>query len=235
MSLLFDESGAELIADRMKAGGVNIHLAARVASINARDGHVESVALEDGETIAADVAGVAIGTRPAAAFLEGSGIELSNGVVVDTRLRTNVEGIFAAGDAAVIRSGAAMIPCRTWLTAAWQGDRAGRNMAGADETFSEPVFFNASHVYGFRYAVMGNFNPPPSPGIARARLYIPDGHLSVVAENGILSGATLIGDLAPAWALRRAIEHGRAADAAALDGQGIAALWRALDGEPRFL
>lgn len=235
LSLLFDESGAELIAGRMKADGANIHFDARVASINARGGHVESVTLGNGAVIAADVVGVAIGVRPAAAWLEGSGIELSNGVVVDERMRTNVEGIYAAGDAAVMRSGAAMIPCRTWLTASWQGDCAGRNMAGGDGVFHEPVFFNASHVYTMRYAVMGNFNPAPSPRIARARLNIPYGHLSVVAENGILAGATLIGDLAPAWALRRAMEHGRAVDAAALNGRGIAALWRALDGEPRFL
>jgi len=235
LSLLFEESGAELILGRMEADGVNIHRGVGVAAINVREGRIESVALDNGETIAADAAGVAIGARPTAAFLEGSGIELSNGVVVDARLRTNVEGIFAAGDAAVIRSGAATIPCRTWLTAAWQGDRAGRNMAGADEAFSEPVFFNASHVYGFRYAVMGNFNPPPSPGITRARLNVPGGYSSVVTEHGALTGATLIGDLAPAWALRRAIEHGRVMDAERLDGADVGALWRALGGEPRFL
>ena len=41
---------------------------------------------------------VATGVRPTIGFLEGSGIETSQGVVVNDHLQTSVEGIYAAGD-----------------------------------------------------------------------------------------------------------------------------------------
>lgn len=73
--------------------------------------HVEGVELEDtqtGERSRLDVRGlfIAIGHTPATKFLQGSGLELdeSGYVVLKTRSsRTNLEGVFAAGDVADAR------------------------------------------------------------------------------------------------------------------------------------
>ena len=43
---------------------------------------------------------IGVGVRPAVGWLEGSGLELDNGIVVDERCRTNLPDVFAAGDAA---------------------------------------------------------------------------------------------------------------------------------------
>ena len=70
------------------------------------DGRVERVILDSGVIYDADLVVVAIGSLPNTEWLEGSGIDISNGVLVDGGLRavssngTVVENIFAVGDVA---------------------------------------------------------------------------------------------------------------------------------------
>jgi NADPH-dependent 2,4-dienoyl-CoA reductase/sulfur reductase-like enzyme len=75
--------------------GVELRLGQKVGSIEP-----DGIALADGELLAADVVVTAVGVRPAVDWLAGSGIELENGVAVDSRLRTSVDGVYAAGDCA---------------------------------------------------------------------------------------------------------------------------------------
>ena len=70
------------------------------------DGHVQRVILDSGVIFDADLVVVAIGSLPNTEWLEGSGLDISNGVLVDGGLRaltsdgTVVENIFAVGDVA---------------------------------------------------------------------------------------------------------------------------------------
>jgi 3-phenylpropionate/trans-cinnamate dioxygenase ferredoxin reductase subunit len=79
--------------------GVRMHFEDRVASFEGTQ-RVERVVTAGGLTLDCDFVVVGLGVEPITDFLEGSGIELDNGVVVDEWCRTNVEGIFAAGDVA---------------------------------------------------------------------------------------------------------------------------------------
>jgi 3-phenylpropionate/trans-cinnamate dioxygenase ferredoxin reductase subunit len=56
--------------------------------------------LSDGTTVDAELVVVGIGVVPATAWLAGSGVEVSAGVVCDARGRTNVPGVVACGDVA---------------------------------------------------------------------------------------------------------------------------------------
>jgi len=58
------------------------------------------VMLDNGESLAADLVITATGVRSNIAFLEGSGIETKDGVVVDEYLQTSVADIYASGDVA---------------------------------------------------------------------------------------------------------------------------------------
>lgn len=61
---------------------------------------VQSVETNSGKIIACDFVIVADKYLPVTEFLEGSGIELDDGVIVDHYLQTNKKGIYAAGDVA---------------------------------------------------------------------------------------------------------------------------------------
>jgi 3-phenylpropionate/trans-cinnamate dioxygenase ferredoxin reductase subunit len=62
--------------------------------------HLERVVTKKGRRIACDLAIVAVGIEPNVEILKGSGVATRNGILVDATCRTNVPGVFAAGDVA---------------------------------------------------------------------------------------------------------------------------------------
>lgn len=63
------------------------------------DGRVRGVRLADGSTVACDVAVLGVGVAPATGWLEGSGLEVRDGVVCDETCLA-APGVVAAGDVA---------------------------------------------------------------------------------------------------------------------------------------
>ncbi|MFJ7965551.1 NAD(P)/FAD-dependent oxidoreductase [Streptomyces sp. NPDC096324] len=61
---------------------------------------VDAVLLEDGRSIPADIVVVGVGARPCVEWLEGSGVELDNGVKCGADGRTGLAGVVAVGDCA---------------------------------------------------------------------------------------------------------------------------------------
>lgn len=90
--------GETLMAEH-RDRGVTVHLGCAVERFEGSD-RVEGLVLDDGTRIAADQVVVGIGVSPATGWLEGSGVELGDGVVCDATCATNVPGIVAAGDVA---------------------------------------------------------------------------------------------------------------------------------------
>lgn len=61
---------------------------------------VDAVLLEDGRSIPGDIVVVGVGARPCVEWLEGSGVELDNGVKCGADGRTSLAGVVAVGDCA---------------------------------------------------------------------------------------------------------------------------------------
>jgi NADPH-dependent 2,4-dienoyl-CoA reductase/sulfur reductase-like enzyme len=88
-----------LVARLHRAEGVDVHTEVSVAEVRG-DKHVDTVVLTDGTEVAADLVVVGIGSRPATEWLEGSGVEVDNGVICDAAGRTSVPNVWALGDVA---------------------------------------------------------------------------------------------------------------------------------------
>jgi NAD(P)H-nitrite reductase large subunit len=97
---MMDQASGGLIKSWCEAKGVTVLTSTRVSGIEAGDGHALSIALDNGDQLPADLLISATGVKPNVSFLDGSGIETDLGIVVDQRLQTTVENIFAAGDVA---------------------------------------------------------------------------------------------------------------------------------------
>lgn len=117
--------------------GVDLRCGVQVAAIEGAGGRVTGVRLGDGEVVASDVVVVGIGVAPATAWLEGSGLELADGIVCDDALFTGVPGVFAAGDCARWHNHAfdphddAVMRVEHWTNAAEQGAAAAANLLAA--------------------------------------------------------------------------------------------------------
>jgi 3-phenylpropionate/trans-cinnamate dioxygenase ferredoxin reductase subunit len=118
-------------------------------------GRVERITTARGRRIECDFAVVGLGVEPATRLLAGTGVEIDNGIVVDEYCRTNVEGIYAAGDVAnhyhpVFRR---HIRIEHWQNALKQGPAAARNMLSEDVPYEEvPWFWSDQYEHNLQYA-----------------------------------------------------------------------------------
>jgi 3-phenylpropionate/trans-cinnamate dioxygenase ferredoxin reductase component len=118
-------------------------------------GRAERVRTSDGRTIDCTAVVVGIGVAPRTQLAEAAGLQVDNGILVDERLQTSAEGVFAAGDVAN-----AMHPVferrvrvEHWANALEQGPAAARAMLGSDVRYDKvPYFFSDQYDVGMEYA-----------------------------------------------------------------------------------
>ena len=103
LAAVLGEQIGELVARLHRDEGVDVRTGVGVAELRG-DTHVEQVVLSDGTELTADLVVVGIGSRPATEWLEGSGVEVDNGVLCDEAGRTSVANVWALGDVASWRA-----------------------------------------------------------------------------------------------------------------------------------
>lgn len=91
----FDAKASGLIEKAFAAHKVTLKLGRKAQEIKPG-----AVVLDDGSELPFDLLLVSTGVKPELGYLEGSGVATERGILVDARMNTNVEGIFAAGDVA---------------------------------------------------------------------------------------------------------------------------------------
>jgi len=96
---MMDETGGTMIKDWCTEKGVSVLTSTKVTKLSQADGRL-AVDLDSGERTTADLVVVATGVRANVGFLEGSGVKVDNGIVVDQYMRSSVDDIYAAGDCA---------------------------------------------------------------------------------------------------------------------------------------
>lgn len=93
----------EVLAERIEKShvdkGVTFHFGEVVDTWNAPGGELHSVMLSDGTELEADAALVGIGTVPVTGWLEGSGLEIGNGIICDAH-GVAAPDVYAIGDVA---------------------------------------------------------------------------------------------------------------------------------------
>src|SRR5579862_5875288 len=89
---------AAFYTDRHLANGVTLRSGVTVSELRGAQ-VVEAARLSDGSELACDMAVIGVGVTPAVGWL-GSQVAVSDGVDTDELCRTNVAGVFAAGDVA---------------------------------------------------------------------------------------------------------------------------------------
>lgn len=119
-----DAEMAHPVAERMRAHGVDLRLATTATAVGA-----DTVMLDDGTAVAADLVVAAVGVRPDTGIAAEAGLTIgaTGGIAVDARLRTDDPAIHALGDVAEkvdARTGAARL-----VALAGPANRQGRLVA----------------------------------------------------------------------------------------------------------
>ena len=146
----------QFLGDLYAREGVELVLGDEVASFGGRS-QLDCVVTTRGRVIQAELAVVGIGVAPTTQWLEDSGLQLDDGVVVNERFETGVENVWAAGDVARFYDPifAKHRRIEHWSNANYAGTEVGKLMAGGEGGYDTvSAFF--SEVFGLTFRVFGD-------------------------------------------------------------------------------
>ncbi|HTB78320.1 MAG TPA: nitrite reductase large subunit NirB [Polyangiaceae bacterium] len=128
-----DEAASALLEQTIRELGVEVHVDKRITKIRGDDA-VTGIEFLNGEALDADMVIVSAGIRPRDELARTAGIEVGprGGVVVDDRLQTSDERVFAVGEVALHRDTIHGLVAPGYEMA----DALARNLTGADAVFA---------------------------------------------------------------------------------------------------
>jgi 3-phenylpropionate/trans-cinnamate dioxygenase ferredoxin reductase subunit len=210
------EAVGQSIADLHRAHGVRTIFEDTVAAFEGTQ-RVSRVITKGGLRLECDFVVAGIGIEPVVDLLDGTGIHVDNGVVVDQYCQTSVPGIYAAGDVAnhyhpVFER---QIRVEHWNNAIKQGAAAAHNMLGRAVAYDEiHWFWSDQYDANLQYA---GYHAKWDQLVVRGRLdsgsflafYINDGRIDAVAA---LNRARDLRRVIPLIKFRRKLNLGQLQD-----------------------
>ena len=209
MPAMTDAVSAAMADEALRSAGVTVRCGVRATESLGQNGQITGVRVESGEVFPCQLLVMAAGVAPNIGFLDGTGVTINRGVLVDTHQRTSVDGIYAAGDVAEtvdMFSGERVVNA-IWPEALNQGRIAGLNMAGVATPYEGSMAMNVTSVLQTPVASIGAWNPTPGERYQirevrddRRRIY-----RKLVFDGDQLVGAMLVGTFEDAGILHNMI------------------------------
>jgi 3-phenylpropionate/trans-cinnamate dioxygenase ferredoxin reductase component len=207
-----DERTAAAVHAAHVRHGVDIRLSTTLAGISSQPNGRLAAVTGSGHCLVADLIVVGTGSKPDTSLAAAAGLAVDDGIVVGATCRTSDPSIFAAGDCTRFPGADGLVRLENWRHAQDHGVVAGKNAAGANETYaSVPSFW--SEQYDLYIQAVG------WPASGGARVLRPLGGDNLVmfdVVDGRLAHAMGINAQRDLAAARRLIERRIAVDADAL-------------------
>jgi len=204
MPSVLDEETAAFVLDELKRQGISVREHTEAVRFIGDD-RVEGIALESGEQVFADACVAATGVKPNVDFLEGSGLEIDWGIRVDSRMRTNLSHVWAAGDVAetVDRITGERFVHAIWPNARAQGEVVARDMLGYTADYPGAERMNSMKHLGIPLIAVGE-----ASGERILRQRRGNALRKIFLENGRIVGFRLAGDTRGAGTYRSLMLRG---------------------------
>ncbi len=225
---VLDKTESEIVEGRLKDRGVLLHYRSEIARITGDKNRVAAIETKSGARIKCQLVGVCIGVKPRIELATAAGLRTDKGILTDEFLRTGVEDVFAAGDAAQVLdpvSGKTSLDT-LWGTALAQGRIAGRNMAcDTLAPFSKTITCNITRLAGITTTIIGavgqNEQDPDLVSISRGDSeswrQVPDvmavqshhevNRVRIIIGTNVILGALVMGDQTLSRPLRELIAN----------------------------
>ena len=196
---MIDATGAGLVEGWLRKRGVGIRTNAKLKKIDDARGK-KRLRFSSGGDLTCDVVIMATGIRTNLEWLQGSGVTVNRGVVVDDRLRSSVANVYAAGDVAEGRdlvSGERAVHAIE-PTAQEHGRVAGAIMAGRDVRYRGSLLANIVEVCHLDIASFGAWDDAGAEAVTGLRADRP-AYRKLLWRGERLTGAIILGPSSDIW------------------------------------
>lgn len=149
MSRQLDERASFLLKEKIEAAGVKVYVNTSVDRIMGEK-EVEGIIIEN-ETILCDSVLYSIGVIPNIDLVKHTAIATNRGILVNDKMETNAEHVYAAGDVVEWNGEVAGL----WTPAMDQGKVAGKNMVASSASYQKTIPSTVFNVFDFTLFSMG--------------------------------------------------------------------------------
>jgi nitrite reductase (NADH) large subunit len=190
----------ELLIRYITNQGISVRCGIKVSEI-VGDEEARGVKLESGEVIDADFVVLSAGVRPNSYLARQCGLKVAAGVIVDDRLATSDEAIFAAGDVAEHRG----VLYGIWPASYSQGAVAGINAAGGHAEVTGLAPSSRLKVLDIDLFSIGDVHASDGSFLVFEKSD-SESYTRIVCRDGVIAGAALFGNTELAALLKDAVE-----------------------------
>ncbi len=205
LSQMLDQTASRLFLDAFGRKGISVTLQTDVRSFEGKE-KVEGAHLSDGSFFPCSLVIIGKGVKPNIELLRGTEVRLSEGIVVDSRMATNLPSVYAAGDVAETCDLLQKKPRgqAIWPLAVEGGRVAGANMASGPSTLRGGLRMNVVEILGKRAVSVG-----AEEGDQVLRYFPPEGSVyrKLVFSQGRMTGFLLAGDIRCAGVLTSLVKN----------------------------
>lgn len=124
------------------------------------NGHATAIRTKDGKHIDCQLVCLTAGVSPNLELVRESSLETGRGVLVNAKLETSADGIYAAGDCAEFRAdskGPTGLE-QVWYTGKAQAKIVAANLAGGNTSYSPGTWYNSAKFLDLEYQTYGRVN-----------------------------------------------------------------------------
>jgi NADH dehydrogenase/NADH oxidase (H2O2-forming) len=152
---MLDAEISEAAEKELEELGINLYLDRRVVELKG-DSALESIVLDDQVEIESELVIFAVGMKPNVDFLKESGLKIAgDGIIVNEKMETNIEDVYAAGDCVQFESGITdeVISGKLATNAVAMGRVLATNLLGGNRSYKG--FYNGAATKVGKYFVGG--------------------------------------------------------------------------------
>jgi len=205
-----DETGSRMARRCLEENGIRVITSTAATSIGGGNGKAQSVTLESGSRLPAQLVIMAVGVRPNTQMAERAGLSVNRGIIVDDHMLTSDADVYAACDCTEAFDpliGEAR-PIAIWPGAYMQGAVAGHNMAGQEDSYAGSIPMNSIQVCGLPTMSVGLIEPPRGAEVLEYMSTDEKVYRKVFIADRRIVGALFVGDIDRAGIITGLIREG---------------------------
>jgi NAD(P)H-nitrite reductase large subunit len=156
LNMVLPTEESKMVNQHIIGRGIDLKLGKNVSEI-VGDTKVERIVLDDKSILNCQFLGITIGVAPNIEFLTNSEIETSSGILVNDKLQTNIEDVYAIGDCVELQNPPkgrrAMEP--VWYTGRIMGETVAANICHGPTRYDPGIWFNSAKFFDLEYQTYG--------------------------------------------------------------------------------
>lgn len=199
-----DIEGSRLLEKEMRSKGVNIVLSDSAMGIEKKSDESLVLNLSTGRKLETDMILFSVGIRPSKEIINGSDIKAEKGVVVNTKMETNIDHVYACGDVAQLDGRV----YGNWMASMEMGKTAAMNSMGDEKHMKD--FVPATMLKSFGTTVYSIGNVMAEEDVQRLGFIDEKNgvYKKMFFKKDVMIGGILMGDVSEMGKISKAVKGG---------------------------